>query len=169
MEFGQQQQRQQQSATSTSSTAIRSSLGSLEISTAIRSMSDSMSDGHRSLMRHFRSERNAVLIEVKERKSLLYFPDNNKTTWRWSTAFVRVSDWQIPPKDSCWWCGSGEGFRGYMWWIDQAGRGDPAMCPDGVCPDCFQTKKEKRELEQKTTTASSSQQPPASIQQPANP
>ena len=61
-------------------------------------------------------------------------------------------------------------------WIDQAGlvwkvggRGDPAMCPDGVCPDCFQTKKEKRELEQKTTTASSSQQPPASIQQPANP
>ena len=129
-----------------------------------------------SLMRHFRSERNVVLIEVKERKSLLYFPDENKTTWRWSTAFVRVPDWQIPPKDSCWWCGSGEGFRGYMWWIDQAGlvwkvggRGDPAMCPDGVCPDCFQTKKEKRELEQKTTTASSSQQPPASIQQPANP
>ena len=87
-----------------------------------------------SLMRHFRSECNAVLIEVKERKSLLYFPDENKTTWRWSTAFVRVPDWQIPPKDSCWWCGSGEGFRGYMWWTDQAGlawkvggHGDPAM------------------------------------------
>ena len=48
-------------------------------------------------MRHFRSERNAVLIEVKERNSLLYFPDENKTTWRWSTAFVRVPDWQIPP------------------------------------------------------------------------
>ena len=85
-------------------------------------------------MRHFRSERNAVLMEVKEPKSRLYFPDNNQEEWRWSTAFVLVPDWQIPPKDSCWWCGSGEGFRGYMWWIDQAGlvwkvggHGDPAM------------------------------------------
>ena len=129
-----------------SSTVIRSSLGSLEIRTAIRSMSDSkllhqhsvVQPGHRFLMRHFRSERNAVLIEVKGRRSLLYFPDENKTTWRWSSAFVRVPDWQIPPKDSCWQIppsqGSGEGFSGYMWWFDQAGlvwkvggRGDPAM------------------------------------------
>ena len=121
LEFGQQQQRQQQSATSTSSTAIRSSLGSLEISTAIRSMSDSMlldqhsvaQPGHRSLMRHFRSERNVVLIKVNKPKSLLYFPDNNETTWRWSRAFVRVEgDWQIPDPKNCWSCGVSKDFSG---------------------------------------------------------
>ena len=92
------------------------------------------------LMRHFKSERNAVLIKVnkaKKAKSLFYFPDNNKTAWRWPNAFVQVPDLQIPPADSCWWCGTGEGFSGYIWWIDQAGRvwkvgghGDPAMLTD---------------------------------------
>ena len=49
---------------STSSTAIRSSLGSLEIKP------DSMllDPGHRSLMRHFKSERNAVRIKGKQGK-----------------------------------------------------------------------------------------------------
>ena len=87
-------------------------------------------------MRHFRSQRNAVLIKVDKAKSLLYFPDNNTTTWRWSNAFVQVPDWQIPDQDSCWWCGQEDSnaFSGYMWWIDQAGRvwkvgghGDPEL------------------------------------------
>ena len=87
-------------------------------------------------MRHFRSQRNAVLIKVDEAKSLLYCPDNNKTTWRWSNAFVQVPDWQIPDQDNCWWCGQEDSnaFSGYMWWIDQAGRvwkvgghGDPEL------------------------------------------
>ena len=74
-------------------------------------------------MRHFRSERNAVLIEVKKPKSLLYFPDNNKTTWRWSNAFVQVPDWQIPDQENCWWCGpeDSDAFSGYMLLIDQEG------------------------------------------------
>ena len=85
-------------------------------------------------MRHFRSERNAVFITVENGKSLLYFPDNNKKTWRWSNAFVRVPDWQMPDPNNCWWCGDGNDFSGYMWWIDQAGRvwkvgghGDPEV------------------------------------------
>ena len=89
---------------------------------------------HRPLMRHFKSQRNAVLIKVDKAKSLLYFPDNNKTTWRWSNAFVQVPDWQIPDQDNCWWCGQEDAFSGYMWWIDQAGRvwkvgghGDPEL------------------------------------------
>ena len=76
-----------------------------------------------SLMRHCRSECNAVLIEVKEPKSLLYFPDNNQTTWRWSKAFVRVEgDWQIPDPKNCWSCGVSKDFSGYMWWLDEEGR-----------------------------------------------
>ena len=90
------------------------------------------------MMRHFKSERNAVLIKVnkaKKAKSLFYFPDNNTTAWRWPNAFVQVPDWQIPDQDNCWWCGpeDSNAFSGYMWWIDQAGRvwkvgghGDPA-------------------------------------------
>ena len=92
-------------------------------------------------MRHFRSERNVVFITVENGTSLLYFPDNNETTWRWSKAFVQVLDWQIPPQDSCWWCGSGEGFSGYLCWSDQAGRvwkvgghGDPFLDSSGM-PD----------------------------------
>ena len=80
---------------------------------------------HRPLVRHFQTQRNAVLIKVDKatRKSLLYFPDNNETTWRWSRAFVRVEgDWQIPDPKNCWSCGVSKDFSGYMWWLDEEGR-----------------------------------------------
>ena len=90
---------------------------------------------HRPLMRHFKSQHNAVLIKVDKARSLLYFPDNNEETWRWSTAFVRVEgDWQTPDPKNCWSGGVSKDFSGYMWWIDQAGRvckvgghGDPEV------------------------------------------
>ena len=95
----------------------------------------SLDPAHRPLMRHCKSQRNAVLIKVDKAKSLLYFPDNNKKTWWWSNAFVRVErDWQIPDPKNCWWCGVSNDFSGYMWWLDQAGRvwkvgghGDPEV------------------------------------------
>ena len=80
---------------------------------------------HRPLVRHFQTQRNVVLIKVDKatRKSLLYFPDNNETTWRWSRAFVRVEgDWQIPDPKNCWSCGVSKDFSGYMWWLDEEGR-----------------------------------------------
>ena len=79
---------------------------------------------HRPLVRHFQTQRNAVLIKVDKAKSLLYFPDNNTTAWRWSNAFEQVPDWLVPDQNNCWWSGdeNGDAFSGYMWWIDLAGR-----------------------------------------------
>ena len=45
-----------------------------------------------SLMRHFKSRRNAFLVEFGVTRSLLYFPDTNETTWRWSSASERAPD-----------------------------------------------------------------------------
>ena len=60
-------------------------------------------------MRHFKSRRNAFLIEFDVTKSLLYFPDTNETTWRWPNAFERVPDWQMPDPDKAWWCRGEDG------------------------------------------------------------
>ena len=74
-------------------------------------------------MRHFKSRRNAFLIEFDVTKSRLYFPDTNETTWRWPSAFERAPDWQMPDPDKAWWRRGEDGnaFSGYMWWIDQEG------------------------------------------------
>ena len=57
---------------------------------------DKADPGHGSLMRHFKSKRNAVCVKVnraEKGKSLFYFPDNNnKTAWRWPNAFVQLPD-----------------------------------------------------------------------------
>ena len=85
-------------------------------------------------MRHFKSRRNALLVEFGVTRSPLYFPDTNETTWRWSSAFERAPDWHMPDPVKAWWCRGedGDAFSGYMWWIDQegsrwkiGGHGDP--------------------------------------------